>query len=75
MSKPNRRLIKAYLLMLLEEQMKEPCKRASGTPRAFFDTQQEAIAFAADPANAAYHDDVVCSAGDVASSISRIRCG
>jgi hypothetical protein len=46
--------------------MIEPCKRASGTPRAFFDTQREAIAFAADPANAAYHDDVVVFCG---------RCG
>jgi hypothetical protein len=72
---PKRELIKTYLLVLLNEctrqdggviMLVEPCKRASGTPRAFFETQEQAVAFAADPANTAYHHDVVVFCG---------RCG
>jgi len=37
---------------------KNQCLRASGTPRAWFATHAEAIAFAADPANPDYHGDV-----------------
>jgi hypothetical protein len=61
MSKPNRQLIKAYLLMLLEEQMK--CKRTTGTPRAAFDNQQDAVVFRDNPINWAYHDDIVVFCG------------
>jgi hypothetical protein len=46
--------------------MREPCKRSTGTPRAFFDTKEEALAFAADPDNPAYQEDVVVFCG---------RCG
>ena len=34
------------------------CRRASGNLRAWFDTREDAEAFAADPANTAYHGDV-----------------
>src|SRR5579863_6558881 len=65
-----RGLIKAYLLMLLNEAKQqnsvEPCKRVSGRPRAFFETQEQAIAFQSDPVNTAYHHDVVVFCG---------RCG
>lgn len=35
------------------------CKRSSGTDRAWFATREAAEAFALDPANPAYHSDVV----------------
>ena len=34
------------------------CKRPNGTERAYFRTRTEAEAFAADPANPAYHGDI-----------------
>jgi hypothetical protein len=34
------------------------CRRASGTLRARFSTRAEAIAFAENPANPAYHGDI-----------------
>jgi hypothetical protein len=45
-------------------QMKEPCKRTTGTYRAWFVTREEAERFAADPANTAYHGDIahLCAA-------------
>ena len=46
--------------------MIETCKRSTGTPRMFFETQAEAIAYQNDPVNEAYHDDVVVFCG---------RCG
>lgn len=45
---------------------REPCKRASGSYRAYFETQEEAIAFATDPGNPCYHGDVTVFCG---------RCG
>jgi hypothetical protein len=36
----------------------EPCKRSNGSYRAFFETKEAAEAFAADPANTAYHGDL-----------------
>ncbi len=35
-----------------------PCKRPSGTTRAYFESIEQAEAFAADPENPAYHGDV-----------------
>jgi hypothetical protein len=37
---------------------KTPCRRASGSERAWFLTREEAEAFALDPANIHYHGDV-----------------
>jgi hypothetical protein len=34
------------------------CKRSTGTDRAWFRTQEEAVAFANDPVNPAYHGDI-----------------
>jgi len=34
------------------------CKRSNGSPRAWFPTEAQAIAFSKDPANVAYHGDV-----------------
>ncbi len=36
----------------------EPCRRQSGSFRAYFYTRKEAEVFAADPANPAYHGDI-----------------
>jgi hypothetical protein len=36
----------------------EPCKRRSGSYRAYFATKEEAEAFAANPANTDYHGDI-----------------
>jgi len=38
--------------------MTEYCKRSTGTERAWFRTREEAEAFAANPANPAYHGDI-----------------
>jgi hypothetical protein len=38
--------------------MKEPCRRQSGSFRAYFSTREDAEAFAAVPANPAYHGDL-----------------
>jgi hypothetical protein len=37
---------------------KPHCKRSTGTDRAWFCTQEEAVAFANDPVNTAYHGDI-----------------
>ena len=41
----------------------KPCRRSTGTLRAYFNTQSEAIAFASDPANTNYQEDVVVFCG------------
>ena len=45
--------------------MIERCRRASGTLRAWFRSQEEAERFALDPVNAAYHGDIAhfCKCG------------
>jgi hypothetical protein len=43
-----------------------PCRRSTGTFRAYFDSQAEAVAYAADPRNVDYHEDVPVFCG---------RCG
>jgi hypothetical protein len=43
--------------------MREPCKRTTGTYRAYFLTREDAEKFAADPANTAYHGDVAHECG------------
>jgi hypothetical protein len=42
---------------------KEPCRRPSGGLRAFFSSEEEAEAFAADPANTDYHGDIAHRCG------------
>ena len=37
---------------------KTRCRRSNGTPRAWFATKEEALAFEADPRNVEYHGDV-----------------
>ncbi len=37
---------------------KTRCRRSNGTPRAWFATKEEALAFEADARNVAYHGDV-----------------
>jgi hypothetical protein len=34
------------------------CRRSNGTPRAWFATKAEAVAFAENPMNTAYHGDI-----------------
>jgi hypothetical protein len=36
----------------------EPCRRPSGSFRAYFNTKEEAETFAQDPANPTYHGDI-----------------
>ena len=45
---------------------RDPCRRPSGSIRAFFSTKEEAEAFAADPENTDYHGDIANRCG---------RCG
>src|SRR6266851_3560581 len=47
----------------MKDNLVEPCKRKSGLPRAHFNTQEEAIAYASDPANTNYHEDVAVLCG------------
>lgn len=44
----------------------EPCRRNTGTFRAYFNSQEEAEDFASDPRNVDYHEDLVVFCG---------RCG
>jgi hypothetical protein len=39
------------------------CRRESGSYRAYFRSQEEVEAFAADPANVAYHGDIAHKCG------------
>ena len=43
------------------------CRRSNGTERAWFLTREQAVAFAQDPANPAYHGDIahLCSKCDM----------
>jgi len=42
----------------IENHLRTHCKRSSGAERAWFNTREAAEAFAADPANPAYHGDL-----------------
>jgi|HubBroStandDraft_6_1064221.scaffolds.fasta_scaffold181161_2 hypothetical protein len=42
----------------IEDHLRTHCKRPSGTERAWFRTRAEAVAFAEDPKNPAYHGDI-----------------
>lgn len=42
---------------------KEPCRRPSGSFRAFFSTKEEAEAFSADHENTDYHGDIAHRCG------------
>jgi hypothetical protein len=50
-------------MMLTEFLGREPCKRRSGSYRAYFATKEEAEAFAANPANTNYHGDIAHRCG------------
>jgi len=69
-----RQLTRLSLQRLLDasedyEQIKQNrCRRSNGTPRAWFATAAEAVAFAENPTNTAYH-------GDVAVLCLRSGCG
>ena len=69
MSKPNAVLVKHYLKNLLkaleekEGKVSTHCKRSDGTNRAWFHTNEEADAFALDPANVNYHGDITTFCG------------
>jgi len=47
---------KAELRKHLDQQIR--CRRSNGTLRAWFETAEEAVAFAENPLNTAYHGDV-----------------
>ena len=42
---------------------KEPCRRRSGSFRAFFSTKDDAETFARDPGNTDYHGDIAHRCG------------
>jgi hypothetical protein len=42
----------------VNKEFMEPCRRPSGSYRAYFATKEEAEAFAADPGNAGYQGDI-----------------
>ena len=65
-----RQLIRLNLEKLLDasEEQTNRCRRPSGTFRAWFQTAQEAVAFAENPANQAYQ-------GDVAVRCQKSGCG
>lgn len=42
----------------MTDKILEPCRRTSGSYRAYFNTQEEAQAFARDPMNIDYHGDI-----------------
>jgi hypothetical protein len=47
----------------VNNEFKEPCRRPSGSYRAYFATKEEAEAFAADPKNTDYHGDIAHRCG------------